>query len=465
MKPHSLVRQWLSATLLTLLVLWLAMVVSVAWVIKHETDEIFDSSLQEMAQRLLPLVVKQLQAHEPGHDEDTLLTDDDALDAPEHEEYVVYQVFDATGRMLLRSHSASVLPLVKALKPGFQRSAKHLIYIEKSRNGHYFLALAEKASHRTSTLLDTLKYLLLPLLALLPLSALSMLLIVRKASRPLRLLDKEISRRGSADLRPLPASDLPQELLPLTRTVNELMHRLQLALDAERQFAANSAHELRTPLAAAMAQLDVLGQTLSNDEQMQRLHNTRQLLHRLQALSEKLLQLARAESGIAWKNGQIDVVQLLQLLCHDQQWRTDVELSLHLPEQPVQVQGDVDALGIVLSNLLENAIKYGTPGHAVRIELSTAPTQIRISNDCEPLAQETLTRLVERFYRARPDSRGAGLGLSIVRALLAPARIDFQMHSPIPGRTRGFQACLSWGKDHTTAATRGAAGSGDEPLR
>ena len=457
MKPRSLVRQWLGATLLTLLGLWLAMVVLVAWVIKHETDEIFDASMQEMAQRLLPLVVRQLQAQEGGLQQDTPTNEDDDQGVPEHEEYVVYQVFDASSRMVLRSHAAPAQPLVSELRPGFQRTQAHLIYIEKSRNARYWLALAEKSSHRTSTLLDALTYLLLPLLVLLPLAALSMLLIVRKASRPLRQLGAEIARRGRSDLRPLPVAPLPRELQPLTQTVNELMHRLQLALDAERDFAANSAHELRTPLAAAMAQLDVLDQVLGNDEQRQRLSSVRQLLRRLQALSEKLLQLARAESGIAWKSAQVDLVQLLHLLCQDQQWRTEIELSLQLPPPPVLVQGDVDALGIVLSNLLENAIKYGNPCQPVRIELSAQPVQIRISNDCDPLPAPVMTRLVERFYRARPDSRGAGLGLSIVRALLAPAAIDFQMHSPIPGGTRGFQVCLSWSQNEAKASASHAA--------
>lgn len=443
MKQHSLVRQLLSATLLTLLVLWIAMVVSVAWVIQHETDEIFDASLQETAQRLLPLAVMQLQPHHQD-DEHPLEADEDALEPAQHEEYMVYQVFHASGRMLLRSHAAPATPLAPELRPGFQRTASHLVYIEKSRNGEYLLALAEKSNHRTDTLLSILTFLLIPLLALLPLSALGMLLIVRKASHPLRQLDAELARRGSADLAPLSTLNLPRELQPLAETLNQLMRRLQSALEAERHFTANSAHELRTPLAAAVMQLNALEQSPLHEEQQQRLRTVRQLLQRLQTLSEKLLQLARAESGIALKSGEVDLRQLLQLLCQDHQWRADVRLDLHLPSSPVLVQGDVDALGIVLGNLLENAIKYGTPSSPVRIELAASPVQIRIVNDCEPLPSKTLARLHERFYRVRPDSQGAGLGLSIVRALLEPAAIAFSIHSPVSGSDRGFEARLIW---------------------
>ena len=443
MRSRSIVRQLLSTTLLTLLVLWIAMVMAVTWIIQHETDEIFDASLQETAQRLLPLAVMQLKPEEHGQ-ERILELDDDDLEPAQHEEYLVYQVFHASGRMLMRSHAAPIEALAPELKPGFQRTADHLIYTEKSRNGEFLLTLAEKSGHRTDTLRSILQFLLMPLLALLPLSALSMLLIARKASQPLKRLDAELSQRGSADLKPVTTQDLPRELQPLAETLNQLMHRLKSALEAERHFTANSAHELRTPLAAATAQIHVLEQSVLTDEQRQRLHTVRQLLKRLQTLSEKLLQLARAESGIAWKNDEVDLRQLLQLLCDDHQWRANMQLDRHLPDTPVLVRGDVDALGIVLGNLLENAIKYDTPGSPIRIELSTAPVQIRITNDCTPLPAAALTRLHERFFRVQPESQGAGLGLSIVRALLEPAKIELTICSPAPGSLRGFEARLTW---------------------
>lgn len=443
MKSFSIVRQLLSATLLTLLVLWMAMVISVAWVLKHETDEIFDASLQETAQRLLPLAVMQLNPHdrEEAH---TLETNEDSLEPAQHEEYMVYQVFHASGRMLMRSHAAPVTPLVSDLKPGFQRTSAHLIYVEKSRNGEFLLALAEKSSHRIDTQLSTLTFLLLPLLFLLPLSAFSMLWITRRAGRPLHSLNQEMAQRSSADLTPVTLQGLPRELQPLAQTLNQLMGRLNAALEAERNFTANSAHELRTPLAAVMAQLDVLEPSLAPGEPLQRLHTVRQLLLRLQALSEKLLQLARAESGMAWKLGQVDLGQLLRLLCDDQQWRSERRLDLSLPATTVTVQADVDALGIVLGNLLENAVKYATPGSKIQIELTHSPAQIRIVNDCEPLSEADLRRLRERFFRVRVDVQGAGMGLSIVHALLQPNGIDLGLYSPVSGHDRGFEARLTW---------------------
>jgi two-component system OmpR family sensor kinase len=446
MKSYSIVHRLLTSTLLLLLVLWTAVVISVAWVIKHETDEIFDSSLQETAQRLLPLAVMQLTESDDDN-KHALELDEDALEPAQHDEYLVYQVFHASGRLLLRSHAAPTTPLATDLKQGFQRTAKHLIYIEKTRNGEYFLALAEKASHRRDTFLSILKYLLMPLLALLPLSALVMLIIVRNARHPLERLDVELSKRGSSDLNPVTVHTLPLELQHLANTVNQLMHRLRSALESERNFTANSAHELRTPLAAALAQIHVLESSSLNDSQLQTLETIKQMLQRLQALSEKLLQLARAESGIAWKSGTVDLGHLLEMLCRDHQWRTDLKIHLSLPETSVTVEGDIDALGIVLGNLLENATKYAPANTLIQVELRTGPVRLRIINDCDPLPKQTLERLHERFYRARPESRGAGLGLSIVRTLLEPTEIDFQIHSPAQGSQRGFEAQLTWPSD------------------
>lgn len=443
MTSGSIVRQLLGSTLLILVVLWTGMVVSVALVIKHETDEIFDASLQETAQRLLPLAIMQLDPEDHAM-EHPQAADEGALEPAQHKEYLVYQMFHASGRMLLRSHAAPTTPLAPELKPGFQDTEDHLVYIERSRNGDYLLAIAERSGHRSETLLNTLTFLLMPLLALLPLSALSLLVIVKKASQPLRMLDAELSRRGSSDLKPVSTQDLPQELQPLAHTLNQLMHRLKSALEAERHFTANSAHELRTPLAAAAVQMSLLEKTALTEEQRKTLSTVRQLLQRLQTLSEKLLQLARAESGIAFKRGVVDLGPLLQLLCNDHRWRTGAKIDLGLAVSPVTVEGDVDALGIVLGNLLENAIKYATPGSAVRVELRTSPTRIWIANDCEPLPVATLERLHERFYRARPDSHGAGLGLSIVRTLLTPMGIGLQLRSPATGSDRGFEAELTW---------------------
>lgn len=443
MKSRSIVRQLLVSILSILLVLWIALVVSVAWVLKHETDEIFDFDLQETAQRLLPLAVMQIKQQD-RNDVQTFETNRDALEPEKHEEYMIYQVFNASGRMQLRSHAAPTSPLVSELKPGYQRTANHLVYIERSRNGEFLLALAEKSSHRTDTLLSILQYLLMPLLILLPMSALSMLKIVRAASKPLEKLDAELANRGGSDLNPILTHDLPQELQPLVKTLNQLMLRLKSALEAERNFAANSAHELRTPLAATTVQLNVLEKTVLNEEQRKTLHTAQQMLQRLQTLSEKLLQLARAESGIAWKRGDIDLRELLELLCHDHQWRTVLQLQLNLPTSPVIIQGDIDALGIVLGNLIENAIKYATPGSSIHIELSTTPVQICIVNDCDPLPTSTMERLHERFYRARSDSRGSGLGLSIVQTLLKPTSIDLSFRSPASGSHRGFEVKLTW---------------------
>lgn len=445
MKSASLLRQLLWSTLLLLFVLWIIMGTTVAWVVKHEADDIFDSSMEETAQRLLSLAVLQLSPDAHWKPVTTIAAaDEDSVEPALHKEYMVYQVFHVSGKLLMRSHAAPMTPLIPDVRPGFQRTPEHLVYTEQSRNGQYLLALAERADHREATLMGMVEFLLLPLLALLPLAAVGMLLIARRARSPLQALASEMARRGSSDLNPVTTEGLPLELQPLATTLNQLMFRLKSALEAERHFAANSAHELRTPLAAAMFQLSVLEGSLTNEQSMQQLETVRQLLQRLHNLTEKLLQLARAESGIAWRRTPVDLTQLVQLICRDHQWRAGMMLEMDLPPAPVMVMGDVDALGIVVNNLLENAIKYATPGSPITIVLTPSPACIRIINDCEALPESAQKRLHERFFRVRPDSRGAGLGLSIVHALVRPTVIELSLSSPAPGHDRGFEARLSW---------------------
>ena len=108
--------------------------------------------------------------------------------------------------------------------------------------------------NRLEAVLGSVKALLWPLLALIPMNILAIWLGVRSAMAPVRRLSGDIAARGSENLAPIDVSDQPRELKPIADAVARLVERLRVALDAERAFSANSAHELRTPIAGALAQ-------------------------------------------------------------------------------------------------------------------------------------------------------------------------------------------------------------------
>lgn len=432
----SLARQLYFRLTISLLCLWLAVVAAVTWVVQSETAEIFDSGLQEVAQRLLPLTIAELT-----HRENTRLPL--APEPAPHDEYLTYQVLDASGQMLLRSHTAPETAFPVPLQPGLHSIDERHFFVEASADKRYWIVLAERHDHREHTFYGTLKTLLEPLLALLPIGLLVTYLAVRAAGKSVLGLERELDRRSAEDLAPIDTSLLPKELLRLGETLNSLMGRLRAALEAERNFAANSAHELRTPIASAMAQLDVLRDEISDPASRQRIQVARSMMERLEQTATKLLQLARAESGTALNGGRIDLVAVTEMLMHDLTFQSHRQVKSVMPAQPVWIAADVDAIGIVIQNLFENAENYGTPGTPIEVEITESGT-LTVRNDCPALAASLLPTLTQRFVRGIQSHPGSGIGLSIVDAILRQSSASLELKSPCYPNGRGFSARITF---------------------
>ena len=431
---------------LSLLTIWVAVVVAVAWVVRHETDEIFDAGLQETAQRLLILTLRE-HADAPEHAQARV------FESPEHREYLTFQLADHTGHILVRSHNAPLQAFPTPLRTGSYVVGDQHYRVESSKEQDYFITLAENKGHRDSTLKDVLMYLLMPLLALIPLTAVAILFSLRVARRALAALDTELAIRSSHHLEPIDTAHQPVELRGLADSVNALMQRLRLALESERHFTANSAHELRTPIASAMAQLDVLKAQLPDAASRERVLLARRHLERLHQTTEKLLQLARAESGKALDLAEMDLVGVTQMLVDEPSLRSGRRHVFSHPGEPVVIQADVDAVGIIIVNLLENADKYAPPGTDIHV-LVDRQGALHVRNDCEALSAAFMAIILERFARADSRVPGAGIGLAIVHTIAAQCRARLTLRSPCDDAGRGFQAVVAF----STVAARGTAG-------
>lgn len=433
MQP-SIGRKLYYSLIASLTVLWLGVVVAVIWVVEHETEEIFNSSLQETAQRLLSLTMRDLQAH-------TSSNRLEISEPMEHDEYLTYQTFNTAGEMLMRSHGAPEQAYPVPLKVGYYEVNKQHFYVEASRDGRYIIQIAERTNHRDDTFFNLLRYLLLPLGALLPIAALVIYWSVKSAQKSIFLFGSDISTRGGKDLKPLNIENLPSEFLMLGESVNSLMHRLQLALEAERSFTANSAHELRTPIAAALAQLDVLRGEISHPANRARVAEARAMIEHLEQITVKLLQLAKAESGTGLNLKRIDIDSLTTMLLQDLSFRSTRQLRFTHPDQPVWIQGDVDAVGIAIQNLLENADRYASADTALEIEI-TPEGALTVRNDCEEISAAILQTLRNRFVRANQTKTGSGIGLSIVDMIIEQCEAELILQSPCYANQRGFAATV-----------------------
>jgi two-component system OmpR family sensor kinase len=422
--------------------LWFLAVIASTLVTLHEVNEVFDSALQETAQRLVGLAAHHYRDDDGEYESDA----EEPQEFGDHEEYLIYQVRDPRGRILLRSHDAPEKPFDAPLEPGMTNVDGMRILTESTRDRRLFVQVAERDEHRYEAARGTLLLLLLPLLALLPLSALAIWLTVRRGIAPLAAVEREIRDRGGARLDPVPSEGLPDELAPIATSVNRLRERLSRALDAERAFAANSAHELRTPVAAARAQAQLLADELREGPSAERARALAATLGRLSRLVEKLLQLSRASSGVALNRQETDLAAIVRVVVNEYRSRkVDTARIVLDPDPPpaTSVFTDPDALGIVVQNLIDNALTHGDRTQPVVVSVG-AGSSVSVINAGPAVAPDVLASLKQRFVRGPTRAEGSGLGLSIVEAIVAQAGARLDLHSPARGRDDGFEAVVTF---------------------
>jgi two-component system OmpR family sensor kinase len=417
-------------------VLWIAAASVTSTILRHEMDEVFDSAMQETAQRILPLAVLDIIDREEEGISQRI------ADLRAHDELFTYVVRDAQGRVLLRSHTADVAMFPPYYDVGFRQTATHRLYYDAALQDTITIAIAEPLDHRKAVAREMQMGLGLPLLLVIPLSLAVIIAAVRLGFRPVLRLRDALAVRGARDLSPIAAADLPSEVSPIAAAVNQLLGRLQQAFDAERSFAANAAHELRTPLAGAIAQAQRLQAETTDLRAGQRAAEIEKTLKRLTRLSEKLMQLARAEGGRLRTGRPTDLRPVLSLVVADFARLLGADrITLDMPDIPVLSDIDPDAFGILSRNLIENAVKHGVPSAPVTVNLTTGG-RFSVANDGPVIAPDTLSRLTARFERGVGSGDGSGLGLAIVRTIAERVGSSFTLTSPMPGCAGGLEVTV-----------------------
>lgn len=430
-----------------LTVLWVVAASVTAVKLRNEMDEVFDSALQETAQRLLPLAIVDIV----GRDEDGVTQRLGAIRG--HDEFFTYVVRDAHGRILLQSHEADPAVFPDYAGPGFHQTATHRLFNDDALQGSIRITIAEPLEHRATVAREIQIGLGLPLLIVVPLALLAIALAVRASLSPLRRFRDQLEARHARDLSPVPSGDLPPEIAPVANTLNRLLHRLKATFDAERSFAANAAHELRTPLAGAIAQAQRLQSETQDPAAAARAADIEATLKRLTRLSERLLQLARAEGGQLRLDRPSDLRLVARIVVEDlARAQAPDHIDLSLPQTPVMSDLDPDAFGILCRNLVENAVRHGSGASPVDVSL-TPDGRLSVANDGPVVPPETLKRLTARFERAGASGDGSGLGLAIVAAIADRLENPLVLRSPRSGGSSGFEASVTVPIDDATVPT------------
>jgi signal transduction histidine kinase len=281
---------------------------------------------------------------------------------------------------------------------------------------------------------------------------LAVVFVIRRSLRPLGQVAARIAALKEEDLSSrIPATGMPEEITPLVDRLNELLHRLEEAFDRERSLTADAAHELRTPIAGILTTAGViLSSERTPSDYREALEEIRGMARRMGSMVEKLLTLARFDSGrapLTW-----EPIEFRQMVAQTwQAWAKEAELrgltfDNEVPED-LACTSDRAALGIILSNLLENAVQYVNEGGSIRATARGVGgrTEMAVSNTGCMLTEDQVGRVFDRFWRADPSREDtnlhAGLGLPLVRRIAeslggtATATVD---------PTRVFTVCVAW---------------------
>jgi two-component system OmpR family sensor kinase len=442
-KPRSLAGRLVLSISILLAVFWTIGVGLAIHVMRSEFDEVFDSGLQETTERLAPLVVDDYFRREAA----SVPNQVSALTPGTADEYLTYQVRDASGRVLLHSHNVGSEPYPAPLQSGFWTGKDQRIFTIATVSDTLYVQVADSLAHRREATLESALTLLLPILLLLPLGMFATRWVVVRATRPVNALRDAIITRDGTNLEPIGLAGLPTEIASIPGSVNTLLGRLKHALQAERDLAANSAHELRTPLAGALAQMELLAGQLTESQDRSRADRVLEALRRLTLMLEKLLQLSRAEAGIGVSKDTVDLVGLVKLLVEGfrrshQAVIIEVKPTPGLSTLPRAV--DPDAFAIAFNNLLENAHRYGTADQPIAVSI-TADGLITVTNAVAGSLDPDIDVYRARFKRGQTSKPGSGLGLAIVDKLMEQMKGKMTLRTvDLPDAQTGFQCELSF---------------------
>lgn len=270
--------------------------------------------------------------------------------------------------------------------------------------------------------------------------------VTRAALRPVRALGSAMRHRRSFDFTLLPLDRLPRELHPLVDSFNHVLQQLDEAIEGERRFIGDAAHELRTPLSALQAQAEIALRATNTQDKDVALKKLLVVAQRSTRLSEQLLDLARINAGAkSPKHAPADLSKLVQHVAQEfEVYAAQHHRSLFLDMATCTIQCDIDEIGILLRNLLHNAMRYTAEGGNVLVrcgytppvQTNVAPTIfLEVADDGPGVPDAEHVAIFERFHRVPGTPvRGSGIGLSLVAGIAESHHAAIQTAAGLEGR-------------------------------
>jgi len=398
---------------------------------REDANALFDYQLKEMAASLTdaPFVALPPSAGSTGPTSDTL----------------VVQIWDRNGVQLFMSQPRRVLPQYAQLGFTTLSTESGQWRIFSTLSGDQVVQVAQPMSARRELATSLALHAIVPLLAVMPFLGILIWYTIARGLSPLDRVAADVARRSPALLEPLPEAGLPREVQPLVHALNGLLSRLGEALAAQRSFIADAAHELRTPLTAVHLQAQLAERATDDVERSAALGELKGGLERATRLSEQLLALAREEPGVPERSdGDVDLAAIARDIVADLAPLASakgIDLGADAAA-PVHVRGDAAALSTLVSNLVDNAVRYTPAPGRVDVEVAREGTSARLSvRDTGPgISDADRLRVFDRFYRgaaAQSGAPGSGLGLAIVKRIADRHEATVSLGSGLDGHGLG----------------------------
>ena len=395
-----------------------------------EIGELLDLQLKQLANSTR--IDDLLRGRKPGFDLRAEPSGDGVTD-------LVTQIWDRDGVLVYWSRPGLGLPV--PVTPGYATvRVDHRDWrVYTLVQGTHALQVAQAEDEREKIATQTALRTLFPFIVLIPVFGLMIWYAVGRGLRPLFAMSQAVAKRQPDALAPLSERNLPQELQPLAGSLNALLARLDSALGAQRRFTADAAHELRTPLAALKLQLDVARRANDQPARVAAYDDLNAGVERASHLVDQLLTLARIEpEALATRAIDCDLAAIAKdAIVARGALAAEKHIDLGLArEYPARVRGDPASLAILLSNLLDNALRY-TPGGGkidVAVDANDGRALLTVVDSGPGIPEEERERVFDRFFRG-PDNRelGSGLGLSIVKRIADAHHATIELGTPEHG--------------------------------
>ena len=380
----------------------------------NEADEIFDYHMQQMALSLRAGLPPSAAVGGIGTGEQNF-------------EFVV-QVWTTEGVRIFESAEEAALPQLAVLGFADVRARGTTYRVFSVQTHGLVIQVAQDLRVRKRMAGALALRTIGPIALMAPLLMLVVWWVVSRSLAPVARVRRQVAAREANELSPVSEEGLPEEVRPLVHELNLLFDRVRHAFDAQKHFVADAAHELRSPLTALKLQVQSLQRAPDEATRDIAIGRLAAGIDRATRLVEQMLALARHEASMAAgaKPEQVDLNEVARLAVSDaianaQARRIDIGVAhADANAAAVVVQGQPEALRMMLRNLLDNAVKYTPEGGRVDIGIAQRDAGVELSvDDSGPgLPESERERVLDRFYRSgEPQAPGSGLGLAIVKSI------------------------------------------------